>query len=130
MLHEFFLGVFKWVVARKTCACFEAFGFDSEGLEKMGFRGSESDVAKLKSWKEMKRKSEDKKKNYKDGSVEETGCWVKFSFRSCMPSRSKVESFMSGTSASYGKVNSFYVVFLGFCLSQWIFLCFIFVIFW
>lgn len=90
----------------------------------MELRGSESDTAKLETWKEMERKSEVNKKkkkekmkmkNDKDGSVEETGCWVKFSFRSCMPSRSKVDSFMSGTSASYGKVNSFVFRFLGFC---------------
>lgn len=78
----------------------------------MGIRGSESDTAKLETWKEMERKSEVNKKKKKekmkmkmkhdkDGSVGETGCWVKFSFRSCMPSRSKVDSFMSGTSASY-----------------------------
>lgn len=79
----------------------------------MGLRGSDS--TKLETWKEMK-----KKKNKDVGSVDETGCWVKFSFRSCMPSRSKVDSFISGTSASYGKssVNSFYVVFLIFVFSN------------
>ncbi|EXB30116.1 putative receptor-like protein kinase [Morus notabilis] len=64
----------------------------------MGLRGSDS--TKLEAWKEMKKKM---KKNKDVGSVDETGCWVKFSFRSCMPSRSKVDSFISGTSASYVK---------------------------
>lgn len=33
----------------------------------------------------------------KDGKEEEIGCWVRFTFRGCMPSRSKVDSTMSGT---------------------------------
>ncbi|KAH7532605.1 hypothetical protein FEM48_Zijuj04G0039300 [Ziziphus jujuba var. spinosa] len=39
-----------------------------------------------------------RKKN--DEAVEETGCWVKFAFMGCMPSRSKVDNSMSGTTTS------------------------------
>ena len=54
---------------------------------------------------EIRKKKKIKKKGF-DG--EESGCWVKFSFRNCMPSRSKVDSFLSGTSASYGKFLFFF----------------------
>lgn len=49
-----------------------------------------------------------KVKKKKDGGAEqeeeeEIGCWVRFRFiESCMPSRSKVDSSMSGTSTNYG----------------------------
>lgn len=62
-----------------------------------------------------------KVKKKKDGGAEqeeeeEIGCWVRFRFiESCMPSRSKVDSSMSGTSTNYG--NCFCFLFLShyFC---------------
>ncbi|XP_077240431.1 serine/threonine-protein kinase PBL34-like isoform X2 [Tasmannia lanceolata] len=46
-------------------------------------------------------------KKKKDGEVEETGCWIKFRFMgSCIPSRSKVDSSISGTSTNYAESKS------------------------
>lgn len=52
------------------------------------------------------KKSRKVKKKIKDGAEEEDeiGCWVRFRFmESCMPSRSKVDSSLSGTSTNYSK---------------------------
>ncbi|PON59475.1 Tyrosine-protein kinase [Parasponia andersonii] len=61
------------------------------------------EASKMETWDASKSRA--RKKEKQNGAVEETGCWVRFSFRNCccMPSRSKVDSFMSGTSASCGK---------------------------
>lgn len=64
----------------------------------MGLGG---DDAKVESWDLGKSKGSKKKK---DGGEEETGCWVKLRFMSsCISSRSKVDSSISGTSTHYGK---------------------------
>lgn len=54
-----------------------------------------SNAMKVETWDVSK---SGRKKN--DGAVEETGCWVKFAFMGCMPSRSKVDNSMSGTNTS------------------------------
>lgn len=56
-----------------------------------------------------------RKKN--DGAMEETGCWVHFTFRGCMPSRSKVDNSMSGTSTSCCNFLRPYLFFL-FCRAK------------
>lgn len=61
--------------------------------------------SKLETWIEGKSKtaSEKKKKKKENELEEETGCWVKLKFiGSCIPSRSKVDSSLSGS-----KVDSF-----------------------
>ncbi|XP_059648892.1 serine/threonine-protein kinase PBL34-like [Cornus florida] len=61
----------------------------------MGLGG---DGVKVESWDVGKSKG-GKKKKKKDGAVEETGCWVKLRFiGSCISSRSKVDSSISGIS--------------------------------
>jgi len=78
-------------------------------LMKMGLGGENGkvieslDVCKSKGWK---------KKKKQDGVMEdeetETGCWLSFRFiGSCISSRSKVDSSVSGTSTNYG--NFFFV---------------------
>lgn len=62
------------------------------------------EASKAETWDSSNSKVGKKKKKKKNGTVEESGCWVRFSFRSCMSSGSKVDSFMSGTSASCGKL--------------------------
>ena len=96
-----------------------------------------SEEGKVKSsWDVCKSKERNKKKK-KDGT--EAGCWVKLSFiRSCISSRSKVDSSVSGTSTHFG--NSHFSVFFWvsplwitcFCslrLSLWIGLIFFLVCF-
>ncbi|XP_031287329.1 probable serine/threonine-protein kinase PIX7 isoform X4 [Pistacia vera] len=63
---------------------------------------------KVKNWEvnssSNNNKSRKVKKKIKDAAEEEDeiGCWVRFRFmESCMPSRSKVDSTMSGTSTNY-----------------------------
>ncbi|PRQ47525.1 hypothetical protein RchiOBHm_Chr2g0100621 [Rosa chinensis] len=59
-------------------------------------------LLKVETWDGSKSKGRKKKKK-KDEAVEETGCWIKFSFGICMPSsRSKVDSTMTGTTISFG----------------------------
>jgi hypothetical protein len=44
-----------------------------------------------------------KLKKKKDGAAEESGCWIKFRFiGSCISSRTRVDSSISGTSTQYG----------------------------
>lgn len=64
----------------------------------MGLGGND---VKVESWEVGKSKGRKKK----DGGEEETGCcWVKLRFMaSCISSRSKVDSSISGTSTHYGK---------------------------
>ena len=65
-----------------------------EELVKMG-------LLKVETWDGSKSRGRKKK----DEAVEETGCWVKFSFGTCMPSsRSKVDSTMTGTTMSFGNL--------------------------
>lgn len=67
------------------------------GLSKMGLGG---DGEKVESWDVGKSKGKNKKK--KDGDVE-TGCWIKLRFiGSCISSRSKVDSSISGISTNCG----------------------------
>lgn len=62
-------------------------------FEKMG-------LVKVETWDASK----SKRRGKKDEVVEETRCWVKFSFGICMPSsRSKVDTTMTGTTISFGK---------------------------
>ncbi|KAD6795996.1 hypothetical protein E3N88_06892 [Mikania micrantha] len=52
-------------------------------------------------------KLKESKKKEDDGDGEETGCWVKFRFfGSCISSRSKVESSISGSSTRYAESKS------------------------
>lgn len=67
-------------------------GFESERFEKMALG---SDAVKVETWDVSK---SGRKKN--NEAVEETGCWVHFSFRGCMPSKSKVDNTTSGTTTS------------------------------
>ncbi|KAH9709380.1 putative serine/threonine-protein kinase PIX7 [Citrus sinensis] len=71
----------------------------------MGFDGENGKVKKA-SWDSSKSKAKKKKKKVEDEveveEEEETGCWVKFRFfGSCISSRSKVDSSVSGTSTHY-----------------------------
>ncbi|XP_031287328.1 probable serine/threonine-protein kinase PIX7 isoform X3 [Pistacia vera] len=68
---------------------------------------------KVKNWEvnssSNNNKSRKVKKKIKDAAEEEDeiGCWVRFRFmESCMPSRSKVDSTMSGTSTNYADNKS------------------------
>ncbi|KAH9773730.1 putative serine/threonine-protein kinase PIX7 [Citrus sinensis] len=71
----------------------------------MGFDGENGKVKKA-SWDSSKSKAKKKKKKVEDEveveEEEETGCWVKLRFfGSCISSRSKVDSSVSGTSTHY-----------------------------
>ncbi|KNA22633.1 hypothetical protein SOVF_032610 [Spinacia oleracea] len=69
----------------------------------MGFG---SDVAKVETWDVEKSKGGKKKKD-EDDSGEDTGCWIKLRFiGSCITSRSKVDSSVSGTSTNYDESKS------------------------
>ena len=60
----------------------------------------------VESWDVCKSKGKKKKKD--DGVVgeEETGCWIRLRFiGSCISSRSKVDSSVSGTSTHYGNLH-------------------------
>lgn len=72
---------------------------------------------KVKSWNTCKSKERKKKKNSEkedlddEAAVEETGCWVKLRFiGSCISSRSKVDSSVSGTSTNYGILFIYFVL--------------------
>ncbi|KAH9709381.1 putative serine/threonine-protein kinase PIX7 [Citrus sinensis] len=76
----------------------------------MGFDGENGKVKKA-SWDSSKSKAKKKKKKVEDEveveEEEETGCWVKFRFfGSCISSRSKVDSSVSGTSTHYAESKS------------------------
>ncbi|KAH1031262.1 hypothetical protein J1N35_043436 [Gossypium stocksii] len=69
---------------------------------------------KVKSWDTCKSKERKKKKNSEkedlddEAAVEETGCWVKLRFiGSCISSRSKVDSSVSGTSTNYDSKSAY-----------------------
>lgn len=75
----------------------------------MGFDGENGKVKKA-SWDSSKSKAKKKKKKVEDEveveEEEETGCWVKLRFfGSCISSRSKVDSSVSGTSTHYGNIS-------------------------
>lgn len=74
--------------------------------------------SKVETWIEGKSRIASQKKKKKENKLEEeTGCWVKLKFiGSCIPSRSKVDSslsgskvdsFISGTSTHCGKFHAF-----------------------
>ncbi|KAH9773731.1 putative serine/threonine-protein kinase PIX7 [Citrus sinensis] len=76
----------------------------------MGFDGENGKVKKA-SWDSSKSKAKKKKKKVEDEveveEEEETGCWVKLRFfGSCISSRSKVDSSVSGTSTHYAESKS------------------------
>ncbi|KAB2613922.1 receptor-like protein kinase [Pyrus ussuriensis x Pyrus communis] len=54
----------------------------------------------------LDKSSKSKGRKKKDEAVEEPGCWVKLRFGTCMPSRSKVNSSITGTSVSYAETKS------------------------
>ena len=66
--------------------------------------GLETDLAKVEKWDVEKSKGRSKKKVVDDeDSAEDTGCWVKLRFlSSCITSRSKVDSSVSGTTTNSG----------------------------
>lgn len=69
----------------------------------MGFG---SDIAKVETWDVEKSKGGKKKKD-EDDSGEDTGCWIKLRFiGSCITSRSKVDTSVSGTSTNYAESKS------------------------
>jgi hypothetical protein len=69
--------------------------------------GLSPDSVKVKNSNE-KSKSKKNKKNGKD--EEDMGCWFKLRLLgSCMPSRSKVDSSLSGISTHYGKSLSLFL---------------------
>jgi len=71
----------------------------------MGLGGAENGKVVVESLDVCKSKGRKKKKK-EDGEVEEkeeTGCWFRLRFiGSCISSRSKVDSSVSGTSTNYG----------------------------
>lgn len=72
--------------------------------------GLDGEDGKVKSWEVCKSKGRKKKKVEEEdndddsgGCAVETGCWVKLRFiGSCISSRSKVDTSISGTSAHFG----------------------------
>lgn len=79
----------------------------------MGFDGANGKV-KSSYWDVRKSKGRKKKKEVEDEveAGEETGCWLKLRFiGSCISSRSKVDSSVSGTSTHYGKSFSTWTFF-------------------
>ncbi|PRQ40824.1 hypothetical protein RchiOBHm_Chr4g0440211 [Rosa chinensis] len=78
-------------------------------------------LLKVETWDGSKSKGrkKKKKKKKKDEVVEETGCWIKFSFGICMPSsRSKVNSSMTGTTISFDNLLLSLFFFFGKFLSS------------
>lgn len=77
--------------------------------------GLGAENGKVESWDACKSKGRKKKKKDKVSvEEEETGCWIRLRFiGSCISSRSKVDSSISGTSNHYGKslFFSYYFVF-------------------
>ena len=72
--------------------------------------GLSPDSVKVKNFKEKSKSKKNKKNQGNEKDEEDIGCWFKFrSTGSCMPSRSKVDSSLSGISTHYGKNLS------GFC---------------
>lgn len=77
----------------------------------MGFDGENGKV-KASSWELCKSKGRKKNTKVEDDVSEdegvETGCWLKFRFiGSCISSRSKVDSSVSGTSTHFGNCCCF-----------------------
>lgn len=70
--------------------------------------GIGAENGKVESWDVFKSKVRKKKKKVDDDTAaeeQETGCWVRLRFiGSCISSRSKVDSSISGTSTHYGKI--------------------------
>jgi len=66
--------------------------------------GLSPDSVKVKNFKEKSKSKKNKKNQGNEKDEEDIGCWFKFrSTGSCMPSRSKVDSSLSGISTHYGK---------------------------
>lgn len=73
----------------------------------MGLGAENGAKVVVESWDVSKSKGRKKKKKEVEGVVEEeeTGCWVGFRFiGSCISSRSKVDTSVSGTSTNYGNL--------------------------
>ncbi|KAJ8441307.1 hypothetical protein Cgig2_024819 [Carnegiea gigantea] len=70
--------------------------------------GLETDLAKVEKWDVEKSQGRSKKKVVDDeDSAEDTGCWVKLRFlSSCITSRSKVDSSVSGTTTNSAESKS------------------------
>lgn len=69
--------------------------------------GLDSDLAKVEACNVEKSKGGKKKKDDDDDSSEDTGCWIKLRFiGSCITSRSKVDSSVSGTSTNNAESKS------------------------
>lgn len=70
--------------------------------------GLERDLAKVENWDVEKSKGRRKKKDDDNGdSAEDTGCWIKLRFiGSCITSRSKVDTSVSGTNTNYAESKS------------------------
>lgn len=70
--------------------------------------GLETDLAKVEKWDVEKSKGRSKKKVVDDeNSAEDAGCWVKLRFlSSCITSRSKVDSSVSGTPTNSAESKS------------------------
>ena len=72
------------------------------------------DSVKVKNSNERSKSKKNKKNQGNDKDEEDRGCWFKLRLLgSCMPSRSKVDSSLSGTSTHYGKNLCFLYIF--FC---------------
>ncbi|KAL3597069.1 hypothetical protein D5086_008706 [Populus alba] len=64
--------------------------------------GLSPDSVKVKNFKEKSKSKKNKKNQGNEKDEEDIGCWFKFrSTGSCMPSRSKVDSSLSGISTHY-----------------------------
>ncbi|KAK8567244.1 hypothetical protein V6N12_005840 [Hibiscus sabdariffa] len=66
------------------------------------------DTSKSKVMKMMKKKNSEKEDLDAEATVEETGCWPRFRFiGSCISSRSKVDTSVSGTSTNYDSKSAY-----------------------
>lgn len=85
---------------------FDEFGNLGFFFSLLGDMGFGSDIAKVETWDVEKSKGGKKKKD-EDDSGEDTGCWIKLRFiGSCITSRSKVDTSVSGTSTNYAESKS------------------------
>ena len=102
-----FFFFFFFILKSETCGNFEHEKFFVRVLWKMGFRNNAIQAGSLDVGKSKGRMQ-------KDGAEKEIGCCVKFCFiGGCIPSRSKVDNSISGTSANSGNFHSLLI-----CLSS------------
>lgn len=99
------MSLFWWWVKRGF-RDFDEFGNLGFFFSLLGDMGFGSDIAKVETWDVEKSKGGKKKKD-EDDSGEDTGCWIKLRFiGSCITSRSKVDTSVSGTSTNYAESKS------------------------